>query len=342
MVFRDTVYSKDTLVFRDSIYSKDTLVFKDTIYFKDTLVFRDTVYSKDTLVVSLVDSTFYRKMSSFVIYSNDKIKSTNQERFYVFYKNGSGFIRYSFVHNISIEKNSNIWRMDKVFLVDSLLNEVLEIVTDGEWEFAVKIKERPDFSGGIAHGNELYNYVNFFIDGKNNDSFKKDSIYEFEEFRVVQISTMYDPNYEDIVIAKRECEHIFHDKSLKIRQTIKWENEDNIVLTYAYLGMFPASKKTFTKYYYDQDNSIEALGERKILNNAKRLNLIGNNALAEFTIEHSTNSIDGVNRIIITDNSSEKYFKCYNIITTKESILNPKEIWTVTVNYKIMYNDRSF
>ncbi len=103
--------------------------------------------------------------------------------------------------------------------------------------------------------------------------------------------------------------------------------------------MFPASKKAFAKYYYDLDNSIETLGERKILNNAKRLNLIGNNALVEFTIENSTNSIDGVNRIIITDNGSEKYFKCYNVITTKESILSPKEIWSATVNYKIMYND---
>ena len=48
-MFRDSVYSKDTLVIKDTLVFRDSVYSKDTLVIKDTLVFRDSVYSKDSI-----------------------------------------------------------------------------------------------------------------------------------------------------------------------------------------------------------------------------------------------------------------------------------------------------
>ena len=331
---KDTVVIKDSICLRDTIYSKDSLYFVDTVYSKDSLYNLDTLIFKDTVyVIDVVHK------NSFLVYKNGFTGSSVKECFYVYFKSGAGYVRYSFVHNYSTEKKCDLWRMDRVFYVDSSLKEKAELVSSGEWEFAVRFEDRPDFSGGIQHGDELYDDVRFFVDGKNTTDFKSDSVYEFNEFRIVQITTLFDPVNESLAIAKRQCEHIFSNMSLKLVQSVEFQNVEDLILTSAYLSMFPASKKSFSDFYYDLDASIKPVEIPMTLKKSKKITLIGKNALAEFSIDYSTNSIDGDERIYVTDNGSSDYYKCYNVIAKSSVNYAKNETWRSVANYKINYKE---
>lgn len=85
----------------------------------------------------------------------------------VYIPSRTGYIRYDFFHNRDEGRNADIWRIDNAYYVDNSFNEVKTLTANGEWEIALHLANRPDFSGGIMHGDEVKTNVVFIVDGKN-------------------------------------------------------------------------------------------------------------------------------------------------------------------------------
>ena len=67
-----------------------------------------------------------------------------------------GYIRYDVHYSVVKEINCDCWRIEDFYHCDDELNEIKCLSAKGEWECAVRLEGRPDFSGGTAHGDEIF------------------------------------------------------------------------------------------------------------------------------------------------------------------------------------------
>lgn len=159
--------------------------------------------------------------------------------FYYYYPTQSGkFIRCKFMHYVNSSSNADGWVQRTVDLVDETrATVIMPIVTDGEWEMAIKINGRNDFIGCMAHGSEISTIANLYFDGVNKQVVDGTSFY-CKEIKVNQKSTMYDPNDETTVVGYHYKSHIIDSSGIKIKQRIEWAQD--LTLDKSFVAMLPA------------------------------------------------------------------------------------------------------
>lgn len=258
------------------------------------------------------------------------------------------YIKYDFVHAVIANRNADIWKINNAYVCNKNGDEIIRLTEGGEWECALRLTNREDFSGGSIHGNEVCTKIEFIMNGR---SISDISAYinrtSFDELTILQSSTLYDNADGTTIIARHYSEHIFSHKAksqVTIKQTIKWEN--NFDIANCYLAMFPISKNVSDTWYNDYTF------ERKIIEygnyyNITEINMIGNanKVKSRFGITKYIKNDNYLNngRFLLTDNGGNPYNKCYytiaagSSVTSKAGEVTSDTIWQTESYYNFEY-----
>ena len=135
------------------------------------------------------------KKVAFCLYSKEKADDSGIESLKVFLPSEDGYINHNIVHSRMESSKCDTWRLSTVYFCNSELERVNPLTRSGaEWEMALKLQGRPDFIGGYAHGDEVFNRVTVKIDGREVavDELVTPTAFDSLSFEV--FSTGYDPN----------------------------------------------------------------------------------------------------------------------------------------------------
>ena len=248
-----------------------------------------------------------------------------------------GYLKYIFTHNVNASLNANIWRMYGVYAVDNQFNNRHNITTSGEWEMALHLPGRSDFSGGITHGDEIVTDIRFLIDGEEIDDITEiTDLTLFENLSVIEVSNVYDPNDNTTIIATHTSEHIWNREKLQINQTVLWNYEGDIASCYMAMHL-PAKAQTDT-VYMDTDYTPKVVSESYgRYSNVKRTIVYGKTSgvYTEFSIgQYPSLGFRDSDKLLITDNGGGQYNKCYYIISADGGgHVASGDLWKTTTNY---------
>ena len=246
---------------------------------------------------------------------------------YVPYK--SGFIHYLIVHTESQSINADVWRISLAYITDDAFNNVTQITTSGEWECAIHLPDRSDFSGGYAHGDEvLINDPTFFKDGIPVDITEFTDYTSCNEFSFVERTTMYDPNTTTRGIAEHGSSHIFSVDDLKIQQSVLWLVDTS--LTNTYLAMLPIAKAVSHSFYTNARHIITNIGSTSHTESkATEAVVYGDDLSCKFSVPVYS---PGSAYFFETDNGGTEYNKCYFAVAATS--VTHGDIWITETEYK--------
>ena len=245
------------------------------------------------------------------------------ERVEIYLPSKSGYIRYDFLHTESSAINSDVWRIGYAYHVDDYFVEDFAITTAGEWECAIKLDGRDDFSGGYAHGDEIMNNVLFIVDGVPADITTLMTMTAFDDLCIVEDSDLYDPADHTTAYAKHGSEHHFTKDGLSIRQSVKFIIAETV--TTAYLAMLPIAKSVSNRVVPDNtfvplstDSAIRIYHTEKAV-----IYKTDGNVKAEFSIPIWEYLNPEGCTFMCLDNGTTAYNKCY-FINTLSSVSVPQ------------------
>lgn len=253
-----------------------------------------------------------------------------------------GYLQYNFAHYVNESKNADNWHLWKVYAVDDSLSMRYEVVTSGEWEMALKLKDRSDFSGGYMHGDEIGTEITVLVDGKTVNPTSLTELTTFKSLRLVTKSNVYDPINNTTLIAIHGCERIFENGELTIKQNVIWQV--NGELGSNYLAMFPIAKtvgdiQIINKMYTDMDYSqfdLTQLSTNLYINEVKKVTAYGENTGVIASVEalEYPKGLTGGDRFLVSDNGGQNYYKMYFVAQQDGSVASG-DVWKSKVVYKI-------
>lgn len=314
--------------------------YKELDYLNNDILFNTNQISK-IQEISAQD----KQIGGYIQYQTESTTEGSSEQYAVYIPTGENYIKYRFVHSVSQTRNANMWRMGLVDLVDSNFETIIPLSIGSEWECALKLQGRSDFSGGYAHGDEIGSSLLIFVDGELKQSSDLLNRTPFEEVRLVTFSTLYDPNDSTTIIANHGAERIFFNKELKINQTINWLHAEE--LDTCYLCMFGPRKKAdnidiTTNYYtdakYDNETIPNPVG--RTIQNCKNVSLFADSGyFANVRVEEYPENANyaGNGNAMISDNNGNNYNKTYFVIATAGSV-SVGDRWKSTSVYKIEFS----
>lgn len=249
-----------------------------------------------------------------------------------------GYLHYSFVHTVDETKNANCWRLSILKAVDDKLEYRFPITSQGEWELAVKLSGRNDFSGGFAHGDEITTNLTVLLDGKQTDITTLTNVTEFDELKLVTISNLYDPLDNQTLIATHGCERIFKGGNLIISQYVKWKITAE--LSQNYMSMLPIRKQhngliITNKLYSDIDYLPTVLTSPTylVISKAKNVTIFGDAGIsANFKLEQYPDGLTNGDKFLVADNGTETYHKMYFFVADGGNVKS-NDFWETKTTY---------
>jgi len=159
----------------------------------------------------------------------------------------------------SASTNAYGWRLDMMYACDDYFNEIFPITQSGEYEAAIKLKDRPDFMGMGAHGSEHMTAFAIYIDGVEVSLEQLTDMTRWETVKIVRYSDFYDPADETTVVARHVVEYSFDGDGLTVAQDVEWLVDETCAISY--MMMFPV-RRTYenlqvTDTYFDDFTSTE-------------------------------------------------------------------------------------
>lgn len=133
--------------------------------------------------------------------------------------------------------NYDLWRTRELRMrVEPNIYKPSGLVTSGEIDMAVQIKNAPDFIGGVFHGDEIIVSASAYADGMPIDigAFGE---FECHEFRLLQTTTMYHPSDHTTVVGLHRKLWIFTRDKMVIENAIEWSA--NLTMMASYMAMLP-------------------------------------------------------------------------------------------------------
>lgn len=240
---------------------------------------------------------------------------------------------YQMGHCVNQSVNSNVWRLMYMFRVEGSGTQ-RQLTRYGEWECALHLDGRDDFSGGIVHGDEVDTDVTVFVDGTLINI--TDANVLCNELKIVRHSNLYDPNDSTTIIAEHGVEYVYTLDGLKINQSIKWKVSET--LTNCFLAMLPIVK-VYSKYRYD-DTSFDV-----VENNQEKysVEIPGAKSVTEYSTDYDCSitmsipiypeGLPGGDVALITDNGGINYNKVYfPVCASGTSQIG--ELWKSTTVYR--------
>lgn len=261
----------------------------------------------------------------------------------IFIPSASGYVKYVFGRSTIQADYLDLWKMRNAYKCNDAGVEQLAITTAGEWEAAIFIIGRDDFMGGV-HGDEIYTSIKCFADGALVDLATAQSGLKFNELRVLETSTMYDPADHTTQMATHTSEHVFTADGLVINQSIKWLSSAQ--LGSSYMAMFPVAQAVSSAYCTDKDYTPVAIPE----GGADQINIYGvksvnvwdeaSGIFCVFGVERYSNTQDDTRHFLMHNNGqSGTYNKCYFFTSHSGDSVSADDLWKSTTIYKIMAGD---
>jgi hypothetical protein len=274
--------------------------------------------------------------SPFILYKNNAGEHSSNERVDIYIPQSKGYILYSLVHTISASINVNIWRMGYTWYCNDNFEKITQLTIDGEWECAVKLDGRDDFSGGYAHGDQILSTIKFFVDGANVDITSFTTLTPINNFVCVQSSELFDPANNSNKIADLGCVHIFNNEGLTIKQALKWAISDT--LSTCFLAMFPVSKSVSDSFYTNIDYNPRSITFGTFSKDINDVTLYKNNGdyTFDFSIPEYVKGLSG-EVFLLTDNGGYNYNKCYYQVCNSGTV-SINDLWQTMTKYKITAN----
>ena len=246
-----------------------------------------------------------------------------------------GYVNYNIVHSVQKSSNCDTWRLSAAYHCDDKLSPSKQLTRQGaEWEMALKIQNRPDFVGGYAHGDEVYNKIELTIDGEKREICSLVEPIAFKNLSVEVWSKGYDP-LDSITEALLHYKKIDVDENcVRVSQKVEWLKDYE--LGRSYMAMFPPFKEFTDSYYTNVDLDKKPIRLAKdISGSEKGLDTICLCGESGFTFsmqveKYLTDSENG-NTFLISDNGGVPYNKMYFPLC-HIGCVETGEVWeTVTV-----------
>lgn len=267
------------------------------------------------------------------------------ERVQVYVPATDGYIMYRLYHYIDAADNCNGWQVYHAYHVDDDFSNAQDLTITGEWECAIHLAGRSDFSGGHTHGDEVMTNVVFLLDGAPADITTLTTRVSAKKFQMIQTSNMYDPADHETVIAEHGKELVFSGKMLTINQSLTWLVSEN--LTNCFLGMFLPSKNWIDRAAANSDfqtillpsetgTVFETVTKRK----ATSVDMwdTGSGFSACVGVPIYPTGLTGGDLITISDNNGGDYNKLYFKICGEGTTSSVNELWKSKTTYELNFS----
>lgn len=285
-------------------------------------------------------------------YTNNLTVCAGQGGLHIYLPQSNGYADWQFVHSVRDTSNCDTWRIAMCTMVDNELNHVQAITTEGaEWEMALRIKDRPDFTGGFAHGDEIYSSLITFVDGRYVDITSLTDLTNFNELKIIVNSTCYDPNDSVTIAFYHSKELIWTKDGLTVNQRVEWLNDYD--LASCYLAMMPPLKylnedntKIVTDTFYTNTNyiptTIPTSDNFSVTYKAPvptKACVFGTSSgiTCTMSIPKYVTTYEKGYYFLLTDNSSNNYNKMYFSIAQLGDSVTAGTIWDTTTCYNIQF-----
>jgi hypothetical protein len=251
-----------------------------------------------------------------------------------------GYVNYNIVHSVMERTNCNTWRLSVVNFCDEGLEVVRPLTRSGaEWEMALKIKERPDFIGGYAHGDEVFSKIAVTVDGVAKELDELSKVTTAKELIFEVWSTGFDPSDSVTEALLHYKKIICNADGVRIEQRVEWLRDYE--LNNSFMAMLPPFKSETDHYFTDKDPEIKPIPPEGVneQGNVKALYLRGK---AGFTFglkaeKYLTDEESG-NCYFIRDNGGVPYNKMYFLLMHKGSV-SKGDIWETVTEYQVTANE---
>lgn len=269
-------------------------------------------------------------------YSADRADDSGIESLKIFCPTDGGYINYNVVHSLSEVSKCDTWRLSVAYYCDGALNRVRALTRSGaEWEMALKISGRPDFIGGYAHGDEVFDALDIKIDGKICGLNDLQELTAAKYITVEVASRGYDPNdstSEAHIHQKKIC---FDISGVRVEQRVEWLN--GYELGRSYMAMMPPIKDVTDHYFTDKDPAKIPI---KLAEDASgcgvdAICLCGESGfIFEMRVEKYLSDVEKGNSFLVTDNGGVPYNKMYFVLCHGGSV-SKGDVWESVTVYEI-------
>ena len=185
---------------------------------------------------------------SFYRYYQVTYAAGTQRYLYIYYKSGNKVVQWTLGNIPNSDINSDTWQLMGVkgfdFDGQNISNEV-NLVKNGEFEFAFKEHGADDYCGGMNHGDETSDVFNLFIDGEyiSDLTLLDNNFHQFNRIDAFEIATVNrcDTPAEDIL--KHQKRWTFENGKVKVHETIK--TLESLSVDGMLCCMFPAYRSAY-------------------------------------------------------------------------------------------------
>lgn len=259
--------------------------------------------------------------------------STEQLNVFIPIDDNGKTMKYNLGHCVDPSIKADVWRIMYAYLVSNIGN-TRKMTIAGEWECALKLDGRANFSGGYIHGNEVEASVIAIADGIKKSI--SDINGRYKELRIVRTSSIYDNADPTVLIAKHGVEYVFTAEGLTINQTVHWETP--ALLSTCYLAMLPIAKAYSTYRYDNTDFEVKTNNQTNYsvsIPNATAITEFSDTYedLFEMSIPVYPSGLIGGDKGLISDNNGRGYNKVYFTVCDGETV-SPGTLWKSTTVIK--------
>lgn len=257
-----------------------------------------------------------------------------------------GYIKYEMRHFVDETNNCDGWQIYHAYYVDQYFSNAVDLTISGEWECALRLQGRDDFSGGHTHGDEIMDSVTLLVDGVPTAmSDYSERRLGAKEVRFIQASTMYDPADNTTAIAEHGKEYVFTKDGLTINQSVKWLVEAS--LANCFMAMFLPSKNYIDRAVANSDFKVLTLPSSTsdpltsiVKNNANAVDMWDTSSgfYANVSVPVYPTGLTGGDQASISDNSGKNYNKLYFKVCSGGTT-TIGELWKSTTVYKLDFSE---
>ncbi len=265
------------------------------------------------------------------------------ERISVYLPATSGYLLVHLYHFIMNDIYCNTWRIYHVYHVDDNLENSTDLTVSGEWECAIRLDGRDDFSGGSTHGDEVMSGYITLVNGAPVNISTFTTVTTIDSFKLIRNTSLYDPADHTTVIAAHGVEYDFNYTGMVINQSINWSVAET--LDNCFMAMFPPSKATIDRASANNDFTTCTLSsttsEPLVTINKNKATAVtmwdtSGGFSAEVYIPVYPTGLTGGDSMSISDNSGNNYNKVYfKVCGGGSSTIG--ELWKSTTKYKMNY-----
>jgi hypothetical protein len=267
-------------------------------------------------------------------YATEDLKDSGTEALRVLLPAAQGYILHYLVHSVKESNGCDVWRLGPAYHVpDDVADEILLTTPRAEWEMAIRLKDRPDFIGGVIHGDERMTRAVFRMDGREFTPSMLSKCTAFTTLEVEVDSTGFDPLHPETSVLLHHKVLTFTSEGVTVRQRVEWLGD--YALGNSYMAMMPPRKEWTNSYKADTGLALNSIKEEHISATKKteELYLCGDDYGFSMRVPRYLSHAEG-NKYLITDNGGGSYNKMYFVLA-HGGHAHMGDVWETETNYRI-------